>query len=305
MENGNKNIRIVTDLDNTKLNSENQLFIVKRELRDGIFDYYIAYKNTNSPVETRVGFGKRNPKRAIYCSELIQKLKQKRWFIPERKYVDDINSEEFDVRLSILQEDPLSPIYKINPLELYYDGDDGSVGSISLVTSPKVTYYKFNKLWEQAFNVIEDQDRRKSIKTQIENMATSGEIYLYNSSKKVIDILEGSDLINLIEYNSDIYTNTVDISAVLSKRVCNNDTSVKVDLSVQYSKNSVIYNQDITFEGFSIEEDKLISQNFSQEINNEVIVEYLNGIVRVIPISQDIIECIISNCTVIYGKLGK
>lgn len=305
MEDDNKNIRIVTNLENTSLSDENQLFIVKRELKSDIFDYYIAYKNVNSPVETRVGFGKRSPKRAIFCSELIQKLKQKKWFVPEKRYIDDINSEDFDVRLSIRHEDSLNPIYKINPIKLYYGGDGGEVESMSLVTSPEVTYYKFNKLWEQAFNIIKDPDKRQSIKTQIENMATTGEIYLYNSSKKVIDILEGNDLINLVEYNSDIYTNTIDLSTILNERVCNNETSVKVDLSVQYSKNSTIYNQDITFEGFSIKDDKLVSQNFSQKINNEVVVEYLNGIVRVIPITSDILECIISNCTVIYGKLGK
>ena len=279
--------------------------MVKKKVTDDVKDYNLAYKNIYSPVETRVGVGKNNPRRAIFCSELIQKLKHKDWFIPEKRYIDDINSESFDVRLDLSKQKSRSPIYKINPIQLYYSEENNKVGSMSLLTPPEVTSYTFNKLWEQAFSAIEDVNRRSLIKTQIENMATTGEIYLYNSSKEVIDILEGNNLINLIEYNSDVYTNSLDLKTILSEKVCNNTTSVKVDLSIQYSKKSVVYNHNITFEGFIVNNNKLVSQDFSQDLNGEIVTEYLGGVVRVIPISSEILECIISNCTVIYGNLRK
>lgn len=39
--------------------------------------------------------------------------------------------------------------------------------------------------------------------------------------------------------------------------------------------------------------------------DDEIQVEFIEGILKALPLSNDVSECIISNCTVIYGKLGK
>ena len=37
--------------------------------------------------------------------------------------------------------------------------------------------------------------------------------------------------------------------------------------------------------------------------NSDVLVEYVDGVVRVIPGSDEVGECIISNCLVTYGHI--
>ena len=81
-------------------------------------------------------------------------------------------------------------------------------------------------------------------------------------------------------------------------------------MSIQYSKvddKSVIYSNDITFNGFStVTSNNKLSINFNnitQTVNDEVIVEFIDGLIRLFPNKDNILECIISNCTITYGNL--
>ena len=179
--------------------------------------------------------------------------------------------------------------------------------NILLTVSEDLTDYEFNRYWDQAFIGIKDGD---SIKKQLENMAINGEIYLYNTSKEVYDLLGGSNTVALIDVNSDTYTNSVDIKSILYNIVLDSNTTAKVDLSIQYSKidnKSVVYSSDFTFNGFStITSNNKLSVKFNnaiQIINDEVIVEFIDGLIRLFPNKENILECIISNCTVTYGNL--
>lgn len=120
---------------------------------------------------------------------------------------------------------------------------------------------------------------------------------LYTSSKMMIDIMEDLIVVDLIE--PDQYTSSVDLNRV-EKKMIQPNLSAKVDLSVKYSKGSELYGQDLTFEAFSYNDSDVSRVDFVSTLG-DVVVEYVDGIVRVIPDSKDVTECIISNCVITYG----
>ena len=71
----------------------------------------------------------------------------------------------------------------------------------------------------------------------------NNEIYLYSTSKNVVDILNNSITIDVIPFNSDIYTNTVDLTELMNYSV-SPGVSTKIDLGIQYSKYETRYVED-------------------------------------------------------------
>lgn len=116
---------------------------------------------------------------------------------------------------------------------------------------------------------------------------------LFTASKMVIDVLENQISIDLIE--PDQYTSSVNLV-----KVCRKTgylfTSAKVDLSIKYVKGSSIFGKDLTFEAFS----HSTVVDFISTLN-DITIEYVSGVVRVIPNSNEVTECIISNCIITYG----
>lgn len=297
--------RIITTLDNTNISKSDKLYTVHREVVSGVTEDYLAYNNNERLTEIRIGTNKNNPRKAISCSELIQKLIKRDWLYSKKIFIDDFKGDNnFSVKKALNHCNSSSPIYTINPES---SSQNQEKDNISLTVSEDLTDYEFNRYWDQAFIGIKDGD---SIKKQLENMAINGEIYLYNTSKEVYDLLGGSNTVTLIDVNSDTYTNSVDIKSILYNIVLNSNTTAKVDLSIQYSKidnKSVVYSSDFTFNGFStITSNNKLSVKFNnaiQIINDEVIVEFIDGLIRLFPNKENILECIISNCTVTYGNL--
>mgnify|MGYP000835266034 FL=1 len=150
----------------------------------------------------------------------------------------------------------------------------------------------------------------------------NNEIYLYSTSKNVVDILNNSITIDVIPFNSDIYTNTVDLTELMNYSV-SPGVSTKIDLGIQYSKyetryvedpedkeklilvgNEKLYSKETTFSGSRYnKQGELISKDYIEEIGSDIVIECVNNIIRVVSKSTDIDECIISNCTITYGKL--
>ena len=298
--------RIITTVENTKITDKEKLYTVHKEIASGITEDYIAYNSSNGSIEVKVGLNKKEPNKAISCSELIQKMIKKDWLNPKKIFIDNSNSDNFVVRKlkDVLKKQP-SPLYTVTPPT----NQEQETESILLTTSDSITDYEFNKLWNSAFVGIEDGD---NIKKQVENMAINGEINLYNTSREMYDLLGGNNTVTLIDTSSDVYTNSLDIKPILYNAVIDSNTTAKIDLSIQYSKvndNSLVYNSDITFKGFStiIDNTEKISIKFNnvfQTINDDVIVEFVDGLIRLFPKNENILECIISNCTVTYGNLN-
>lgn len=162
------------------------------------------------------------------------------------------------------------------------------------------------------------------LKEIYDNM-NNNEVYLYSTTKNTVDILNNSVIIDIIPYSSDVYTNTVDLGPLTSYYISPN-VKTKIDIGIQYSKNTPeevissegtvtginyvekLYSKETTFLGFSYSLDNsgkisLLVNNYVESIGEDVVIEFVNNVIRVIPKSNDVDECIISNCTVTYGRL--
>lgn len=139
-----------------------------------------------------------------------------------------------------------------------------------------------------------------SIETLYKNMLIMKEsdgVTFYSSSKIIVDFLNSSIALDLI--NEDEYTNTISLINV-EKKLNLPDISCKVDLTIKYVKDG-IYCRDLTFKAFKLLNEGLVRDDFVSSLDGDVIVEYVDGIVRVVPEVPEISECIISNCILTYG----
>ena len=123
-----------------------------------------------------------------------------------------------------------------------------------------------------------------------------------------VNLIEDITEIELIKYNSDSYTNILDISELIYYNTKPGITGL-LDITIEYSKAGQVYVKDISFPAFKYlpVEDSDISalsiDDYITEINNDVQVEYLNNTIRVNSLNSNIDECIISRCTITYGNL--
>ena len=154
-----------------------------------------------------------------------------------------------------------------------------------------------------------ESDLSNEDKSTLEKYKNNMDYYSYTTSKKDINILEGTTTIDILRVDSDSYTNIVSLSNLKSLNI-STGVEAKVDLEIQYSLSNSsygIFNHHTVFSAFEcIEKGGAIitnSYNFIELVNNKVQIEYIDDIIRVLPISDDVTECIISNCIVTYGRL--
>ena len=146
----------------------------------------------------------------------------------------------------------------------------------------------------------------KEIYNNVIKMKESEDITIYNSSKMVINIIDESIAIDLVD--DDQYTNTISLDGI-ERKISKANLSGKIDLTVKYTKGGVIYGQDLTFSAFKYSNDvnspELTREDFvsslGQTSDPDVMVEYIDGVIRSISESEDVDECIISNCVLTYG----
>lgn len=223
--------------------------------------------------------------RPIYLSELFNKLNDRRWNNVIRKFVDSegrLYFEPVDLLSNMTEDDIIdfdSGIYKKPEDKELVEISDAGIPLKQIDTIIK--YYN-----------------------EIEAMNETG-ITLYNSSKIVIDFINNSVSLDLL--GKDEYTNTISLVGI-EKKQSRPGVSAKIDLTISYTKDEVVYKEDLNFEALNyIEEDslpKLQRNNFISQVGNgEILVEYIDGIIRVIPASDLVDECIISNCIMTYGNL--
>lgn len=250
--------------------------------------------------------------RVSRISELSNRLKLRDWNVTNRRFSFD-KGEDLPGKLQICIED--------------YSNGPGVVNEINEETkSIVIDKYELTEEERAEFNnyleYLKNNNNKylKEIYNLYNNM-NSSEIYLYSTSKNVVDILNNSITIDVIPYNSDIYTNTLNLVSLINYHI-SPKISAKIDLGIQYSKSEVryekgqgdklvaiteekLYSKETTFSANSSYNQKgeLISEDYIEEVGTDIIIEYIDNIIRVIPKSANIDECIISNCTVTYGKL--
>ena len=267
--------------------------------------YHIERDSSGNLIgESRIRYNRNSVQKPVYMSELNQKLKAYRWLLSKNLYVD-----EDDIKITTTKFSPKSQVYSLNRGAVV-----GGPG-MSLITSD---VSDLNTALDNLLSELSDLDQEN-----IDNMVKTNEVYLLNNSKGSIDFLDMSNTSLLIDYNSSTYTNILDVKKLINKKPIKDNTTLKIDLSIQYSKKNevdeisgkrFIFGFDITFSGIEIKDGKLIYKNFINDYKDPidpinkpdiVRVEYLNGVIQLIPLSNDIIECIISNCLVTYGNNEK
>lgn len=252
--------------------------------------------------------------RMTRISELSNKLKLRDWNVTNRRFViPGEDGSEGNLRVCI--DD--------------YSKGSGIINEVDENTkSIEIDKYELTEKEKSQFNSYLDylKNNKNNYLKEIYNLYNSSmnnnEIYLYSTSKNVVDILNNSITIDVIPFNSDIYTNTVDLTELMNYSV-SPGVSTKIDLGIQYSKyetryvedpedkeklilvgNEKLYSKETTFSGPRYnKQGELISKDYIEEIGSDIVIECVNNIIRVVSKSTDIDECIISNCTITYGKL--
>ena len=270
-----KKLKMVTAGDE---NIINQLIIIANK-----DNYNLAYKTEDNSQITVTNDSRYRPLR---ISELKKLLESRDWNITERKYISNPDNTLNDI-LKLKIGVSSGPIDIINSTT-----DTDSSGTVTgVAVSTRVV--PSPQLKEQFINTYKN----------ILGSMTGNEIYIYNSSRNIVDFINNSIVINAIKYDSDSYTNILNLDDLVNNSA-HSGISSKVDLTIQYSKGSRIINHDTAFEAFRFGDDNEIeSNNFIEDINSDVVLEYFNNIIRVIPSSDDVNECIIRNCTITYGNI--
>lgn len=248
--------------------------------------------------------------RMARLSELSNKLKLRDWNVTNRRFAFEDQSEG---NLQICIDN--------------YSSGSGIVNEINEDTKRIVIdKYELSDKEKSEFNNYLEylKNNKNEYLKEIYNLYSSmnsSEIYLYSTSKNIVDILNDSITIDIIPYNSDIYTNTVDLTSLINYSI-SPGVSTKIDLGIQYSKNETryeedpetkelvvineekLYSKETTFAGPSFNQSgELVLKDYIEQVNSDVMIECIDNIIRVVSKSTNIDECIISNCTVTYGKL--
>lgn len=239
--------------------------------------------------------------RPVRESELYNKLLERNWNLPERLQINTEggivslgftvtatkNLDFIDENRDYVQTDFSGETIHYAPREEDFLRDKtysviNNSGINIDYTPDESDLSNFNNTYKDIINMLNSEDN----------------IYLFNTSKYSVDILSDSVTFDVVSRNS--YTNTVSLENLYNYS-SNPNVTAKVDVSVRYSKNNVVYTHDLTFEAF--EKDSGIKNNIIDSSNDDIILEYLENVIRVIPGNNDVDECIISNCTVTYGNI--
>jgi hypothetical protein len=236
--------------------------------------YYITNDGTVNIIEGDLRY------RPLHCSELSNKF-ELRGVRPYDLFISGVEGED----------DYNNPIIKFSYIE-----PRGEMDEIDTTDT------------DNSFPLCGDLDRetkdlidKKYIELFGDGLKANEELRFLSSTNNISDkeIIESMDLIK----SFDSYTNTVDLNELINYST-DAYINCRVDLTILYSINGVIYNYNTMFTAFDYNAHQVLNMyNTIETINNRIQLEYINGTIKVIPTSQEVNECIINNCTAIYGKL--
>lgn len=195
-------------------------------------------------------------------------------------------------------------------------------GEISTVVYNPSQYYKTDKV-KLPNDVVTDHGKGKvsswlrAIKQSMEYSASKMkrrkldqdmEIYLYNTSEKIIDIPSKRVYIDLIKYGDDIYTDSLDIRDKFSNLASPGLKGIlEVEVSYVKTGQDKIFTHNTIFPAFVYPKDENLAGNLEiperLELigGNDLSLEYFGGLLRLIRHSTDLREYVITKCTLSYG----
>lgn len=124
--------------------------------------------------------------------------------------------------------------------------------------------------------------------------------YKYYNFRMIRDFVNKNTVVNVLSMSNSIYTDVINLNTVRSSIVgdkVENDDSIElitVKVGIQYSdKDGIVSTKNLSFP---------VSGNFSYKFD-EVELEYNDRCIRLFPLSDNVIECIISQCYLYYEKI--
>lgn len=242
------------------------------------------------------------------CSELGQRLRVRDWHVAGRRITYPLGDNWLD-----------------SSVDMYFSEYGTSGKSVEVSKDLEKTRLHFPNVKNR--NLLEELIKNlDGLALEIYKEMEDQDIYRYSRPKNIVNVLENSIVIDVIPYSSDVYTNTVDIGKLIGYAV-SPGISTKIDIGVQYSKNvpeeiidqetgivteinyvEKLYSKESSFFGFKyVSGDNgipvLVNNSYVEDVGGDVVIEYADSVIRAIPKSNDVDECIISSCTVTYGKL--
>lgn len=260
------------------------------KLKINVADRKIYYNTQEGSVVLIEGTLKYRP---LHCSELSRRLANRDWNKSETLFIQG-DSNVDDPILRYKKYTTTKPTGEIDEIDILDNDQSLSFplcGDLSSEVKDKIT---------EVYTSIFDN-----------SMTAQEEVCFLGSSKSVMNTSECQESIDIIK-GLDSYTSSVSLCELIEYSSYPK-ISARLDISIKYSKlndertEASINNYFTTFKAFEYDVNRnLIMENTIEIINDNtedlVKIEYFNGIIRLFPLSPRITECIINDCTVIYGK---
>lgn len=228
--------------------------------------------------------------RNILVIDLYKKLRQREWNHPIIKSISPKGNLAVYPPSKSNEE-----LTTVDPFGMLYYNRLGSLTMISTMqndverdSNVSIDYEEIEKgLSENLTKLREFLVENKDIIQEQDNTSAS------NNS---VDFVNGSITFEITRDGQ--YTNILGLENIVQKCSSSPDSIIKV--TVTYSIGKDIYSVDTIFKPIS---SNLVEAEFIRRLGGDVELEFTNGVLRVMPISDRVAECVISNCIITYGKL--
>lgn len=265
------------------------------KLKINVADKKIYYGDSSETVILIEGSLKYRP---LHCSELNNRLSNRNWNKSETLFISGIEGENNE-------DDPMLRYRK------YTNSENKPMGEIDIINiSDNNTNLSFPLCGKLSENTKSEISEAYENIFDTSEVAASEEVCFLGSSKRIMNTSECQESIDLIK-GYDSYTFSLNLKDLIEYSSYPG-TTAKVRLSLRYSKinsegtEASIYSYYTTFSAFEYTSNsELIIENMIEIIKDTedlIRIEYLDGTLQLFPVSQRISECIINDCTIIYGK---
>lgn len=298
---------------------------------------FIEYKKKNKDGITETNTINNIDPKLAKASDLDYLLRTRSWNTPERKFID--GKKNLCFYSDNVADEYIPTIYTSNVEGEYRLSETGEpfygtvMNSISPGTTEVIDDIVFGEILEVSSEEEESEEKDneqtitgngfispinkvrkilshwRQIESNERKRNSITEDTLYNIIQRNINKISGGS-VDIICYGSGIYTNIVNLNHYLEINQDKVDSRQKsiVKLGINYTKKNqgVVdrFYKEISFNPFIFVFDgistKAVSDNFIREINNDIVVEYINGCIRVFAKNSSIIECVISFCNLNY-----
>lgn len=293
--------------------SNNKLDIIRSEenigglgiLDNGTLPFLVQYDSSGDYTKINIGqLSKKdpdtgevikftNPDRPLSCAEISQKLKRKLWFNGVMK-IWDTRSECYRM---------------LNPFNYagYATNSDSDYTSIISIETSSLTVTK-SPIQNVEFKKVDESE----IEVRFNECFPEGTLeelsYNINTKTETMVLDNNTRTYELIKPDSNCYQSTIDLNCLLNLSKHENTTAF-VRINIKYTKgpDQDLYSINKSFDLFRYMKDDnnntvLVNDDFTMEINQDITLEYIGGVLRLFPESNEINEYIIDSCTVEYGE---